>query len=363
MSCRHRLPRLAALLALLASGMAASPARAYILTDVRVQGGYYILQFNAQVDYPVDCRMHWQVRTSAGFTREGSADAYDVFGNRWNEVMGPMTQDAGAPSIRASCVMSSREQQRRADAEAQARARAEREREARERAQHDAQLRYERDRDARARAEREQQARDAQAKAQAEAQRQEEQRGRQAREDADEQARMDQMAAAERRREQIQQRAAMQAAQREEARRRAEQAAAQREAEARAREARIQQQRAAMAQATQSLGGMLQKQAGVADAELSVIAQDAAARVADMTRNQAASSATEPSITNEAAQAFLLSQVDLPGQPADDTRAAPAPGATGKGCARPAVPDASAPVATPATTPCPPMPPPKRSRP
>ncbi|NUA28421.1 hypothetical protein [Cupriavidus basilensis] len=94
------------------------PAHA-IVTSYRISGDRYILRVLDQTNDPVDCQLDWQVRTTAGFTRQGSVFINNVPGKSWNEALGPLVQDADPPAIGARCQLSYIERTRRAQKQAQ----------------------------------------------------------------------------------------------------------------------------------------------------------------------------------------------------------------------------------------------------
>ncbi len=141
-------------------------AQAIASVDYYVQGERYIIRFRANVNYPVDCQINWQVQTTGNFTRQGYAAANHVSGDNWSEVLGPMTTDVKNIWPTANCQLSYIERQKRAQEEA----RRQQENERRE-----AQIRQQREAQERARATAAQQAEQARQE-QIRQQKQEEQR-------------------------------------------------------------------------------------------------------------------------------------------------------------------------------------------
>ncbi|MBR8652537.1 hypothetical protein KDH83_04335 [Achromobacter sp. Marseille-Q0513] len=273
-------------LAVLAAGLlGAAPAQAVMQVKWRIQGGYYIIQVYPDTSFPVDCQVGWQVYTTSGFTRQGNAYGNNLPGNRWNEFMGPMTQDVTDIRPAANCQLSQQERDHRARIDAQQRADEER------------RLADERQRQARerARAQAEEQARQA-----AQRQRAEGRAGQPPamgvpdsggvgtqREAARREYFRRQSEEAERRQQARQQQAEQEQARREAAARQAEQQAQERRLREAQRRAERIQQSAAIMQGAETISQQFRQQAAGQDAAISTIAGGSGGRAEGIARDAA----------------------------------------------------------------------------
>lgn len=288
------------------------PAHA-VVTSYRISGDRYILRVLAQTNDPVDCQLDWQVRTTAGLTRQGSVFINNVPGNSWNEALGPLVQDADPPAIGARCQLSDIERTRRAQEQAQVQerqARARRlEEERRLAAQRQAELRQQAALQQQLQQQQAQQAREREAERKAEAASQDQSRGnaQQAAREREQQERV----AAQQRQAMLEEQRRVELQRRTEQQRRAEQEAQERERLARQKAAELQQRRAALGQSAMAMSGSMSQQAATMGADIAQIAGAGQGRVAEMAREAPQGDALAP-VSGEAMRSFLLGQVDLP---------------------------------------------------